>query len=433
MSQQTSKNILFQITGSIAAYKACGVISQLVQQGHQVQVVTSSGARQFIGDATLEGLTGRPVATDIFATGEMMGHIDWARWADVFVLCPATANTLNRLANGLSDDLIGSVFLAQNFSKPYLIFPAMNSSMLVHPATRSSLETLEHWGAQVFPTDTGILACGDVGAGKLLDPEVILGEILKATQGETREIVMEAGFVPQRILITAGGTREPIDGVRFLTNFSTGRTGVYLAERLAERGHQVTLLKSGLSPLTHSSAGLTSRTFDSFADLKSQMADLLKSKSFDVILQAAAVSDFSVDHVENPDGTVVKTSGKIPSGHDVNIKLVPNPKLISMVRDWSTNKEIKVVGFKLTNTKSEDARQAAVRRLLSQSGPDYVVANDLGEISDHQHPFQVYNPSSLVGSGKTKSEMASFLIRLIEEGSSFVSPSRREPGPEVTL
>jgi phosphopantothenoylcysteine decarboxylase/phosphopantothenate--cysteine ligase len=172
-------NLLIQISASISCYKVCDVISQLKKEGHEVKVVLSKGAAEFIGKATLEGLSGQPVATNIFMDGEMMSHITLARWADLICLMPASANQINRLSQGLADDLIGAISLANNYLKPYWIFPAMNSQMLLHPATKNSLSTLENWGARVFPTGSGTLACGETGEGRLLEPALILEEIKK--------------------------------------------------------------------------------------------------------------------------------------------------------------------------------------------------------------------------------------------------------------
>lgn len=171
--------ILFKLTGSIACFKACAVISKLVQDGHQVQTVTSDSAKYFIGAATLEGLTAREVLSNTFAEGKAMAHIDFVKWADITVLCPATANRINQFAGGIATDLIGNLFLAHDFSKPYLVFPAMNTNMLKHPATQASLQKLQTWGLQIFNTDTGMLACGDNGEGRLLEPESILQHIRK--------------------------------------------------------------------------------------------------------------------------------------------------------------------------------------------------------------------------------------------------------------
>lgn len=169
--------ILIQISASISCYKVCDSISRLKKEGHEIKVVLSPSAEDFIGRATLEGLSGNPVSTRIFMDGEMMSHIYLARWADLICLLPASANQINRLSQGIADDLIGAIALANNFLKPFWIFPAMNSQMLAHPATQRSLKTLESWGTRVFPTDTGELACGETGAGRLLNPDIIFEEI----------------------------------------------------------------------------------------------------------------------------------------------------------------------------------------------------------------------------------------------------------------
>lgn len=179
----SSAKILYNLSGSIACFKSCMVISQLVQRGYQVQTACTAGALQFIGSATLEGLTGRPVLVDPFEPGRMMDHIHVARWADLAILAPASANTINRLANGLASDMVGTLFLAFDRTKPYLLAPAMNEAMLAHPATRESLERLAGWGVQVLPTASGHQACGTTGQGRLLEPEQILALIEAALQG----------------------------------------------------------------------------------------------------------------------------------------------------------------------------------------------------------------------------------------------------------
>ncbi len=165
------KKIVLQVTGSIAAFKAASLASLLVEAGSEVQVVVSAGARHFIGDSTFEGLTGRPVLGDIFERGRAHDHINLADWADLLILYPASANHITRLRTGLADDLIGCLFLANNFRTPYWVAPAMNSNMLAHPAVTEALSTLESWGCRILPTGEGRLACGAVGYGRLLEPE----------------------------------------------------------------------------------------------------------------------------------------------------------------------------------------------------------------------------------------------------------------------
>lgn len=171
-------NILFKLSGSIAAYKACFVISQLIQKGHTVQTVCTANALQFVGAATLEGLTGRPVFLDPYGSGQVMDHIHWAKWADMTLVCPASANVINKMAHGLADDAVTTLFLAHELTKkPYVVVPAMNQAMWNHPATQSSIKTLTSWGVEFILPHVGRQACGDQGPGRLAEPEEILAYV----------------------------------------------------------------------------------------------------------------------------------------------------------------------------------------------------------------------------------------------------------------
>lgn len=163
--------VLLIVSGSIAAFKAAALASQLVQDGCEVQTVLTGGGRRFVGEATFEGLTGKPVLGDIFEEGRAMDHIDLVEQADLVLVYPASANTITRLRAGLADDLAGCLFLANNFRKPWWIAPAMNSNMFAHPAVTEALEQLESWGCRILPTGEGRLACGTAGAGRLIEPE----------------------------------------------------------------------------------------------------------------------------------------------------------------------------------------------------------------------------------------------------------------------
>lgn len=165
------------LTGSIACFKACELISQLVQKGFKVKTAATHSALQFIGPATLEGLTGEAVFTNNFEAGRMMSHIDLARWADLILVCPATAHTINGLATGAGGDVVTDIFLSNNFQKPFWIAPAMNTQMLAHPATQENIKKLQGWGTTILDTDAGNLACGEVGSGRLQSPLSILGKI----------------------------------------------------------------------------------------------------------------------------------------------------------------------------------------------------------------------------------------------------------------
>ncbi|MGQ0383926.1 MAG: flavoprotein [Gammaproteobacteria bacterium] len=177
----TEPRVLFQLTGSIACYRACELISRLVQRGIAVQTVASAGALRFVGAATLEGLTGRAPLTDVFEPGRAMDHIRLARWADAALLCPASADAINRLAAGLAGDAIGALFLAwEPERKPYLVAPAMNATMWSHSATRAACDRLASYGARLLPVASGRLACGEEGDGRLSDIATIEAALLEA-------------------------------------------------------------------------------------------------------------------------------------------------------------------------------------------------------------------------------------------------------------
>jgi phosphopantothenoylcysteine decarboxylase/phosphopantothenate--cysteine ligase len=181
MSDKNERRVLFQLTGSIACFKACELVSRLAKRGIAVQTVASAGALRFVGSATLEGLTGRAPFTDLYEPGRAMDHIYLARWADLALLCPATANAMNRLAAGLADDPIGALFLAWEISKkPYLIAPAMNATMWDHPAARAARERLAAFGAEILPVGDGRLACGEAGEGRLLEVPELEAAVLAA-------------------------------------------------------------------------------------------------------------------------------------------------------------------------------------------------------------------------------------------------------------
>lgn len=177
----SNAKVLFFLTGSISCYKACHVISRLVQAGVSVQTVATPAALRFIGTSTLEGLTRKAVLSDMWKEGGALDHISCAREADLAIVCPATANTLNRMAAGLADDLTGALFLAwEHGQKPWYVAPAMNTFMWKHPATQASVGTLKSWGVRVIEPAAGMLACGDEGAGRLAEPDAILEELKRA-------------------------------------------------------------------------------------------------------------------------------------------------------------------------------------------------------------------------------------------------------------
>jgi phosphopantothenoylcysteine decarboxylase/phosphopantothenate--cysteine ligase len=362
----SGSNLLFILSGSIACYKACEAISQLVQRGHRVRVVATEAALEFVGLATLEGLTRGKVAHDLFAAGAALDHIELVRWADATVVCPATANTINRMAAGLGDDLAGALLLAHEWQKPLLVAPAMNPAMWGHPATRAAVVRIQEWGARIIAVGAGRTACGEVGEGRLAEPEEIVAGIEAALARPARRL---------RVLITSGGTAEPIDGVRFITNASTGATGAGLAEHFARAGHEVWLLRaqSARRPATVG----REETFVTYADLAAALDRLLAQEEFDAVIHAAAVGDFAVDSIEISGVGRAPGSGKLHSQIAPTLKLRCNPKLLDTLRRRSRNPAVQVVAFKLTLGEDAAATRAAVAPLLAGGAADFVVHNDL--------------------------------------------------------
>jgi phosphopantothenoylcysteine decarboxylase/phosphopantothenate--cysteine ligase len=362
----SNANLLFILSGSIACYKACDALSQLVQRGHRVRAVATPAAQRFVGVATLEGLTRERVATDLFEPGAALDHIELARWADAIVVCPATANTLNRAAAGLADDLAGALLLARDPAKPLLFAPAMNPAMWRHPATVAAVEKLTGWGAQFIAVGEGRTACGEVGDGRLAEPDEIVAAIEQALARPARRL---------RVLVTSGGTAEPIDGVRVLTNTSTGATGALIAGYFARRGHAVTLLRA--QSAVHAAPPVREETFATFADLDTALARLLAAEDFDAVIHAAAVGDFAIEAITEGGVTRTPGRGKLESGAPPVLHLRKTPKLIDTLRARSRQQAVRVVAFKLTHGADAAAARAAVAALLDRGVADYVVHNDL--------------------------------------------------------
>ena len=404
----SKSKILYQLSGSIAAYKACSVISALIQEGHEVRIACTPSALQFVGKATLEGLTGYPVYDQIFEERRAMDHIQLARWADLAVLAPATATSIARLANGLGEDAVSCLFLAWEVGqRPYLVAPAMNHAMYSHPATQGHLKTLSSWGVRVLPVGEGHQACGETGAGRFLEPEQLLAEIrtsLPQPLASTRD--------PKRILITGGGTREAVDGVRFLTNFSTGQTAATLCDRWAAQGHQVTALFGRDSKRPK----LARRTeeYESFSDLDRELRKILAEETFDLVVHLAAVSDYSVSAVSVKGRDLPPSEDlKLPSSIDgLTLRLAPNFKIIQRLRQYALPRKPKVVAFKLTRSANPKERVAAVKKLDRESHPDVIVHNDFADRAAGQPLFTLYRSGA---SSRSATDYASLADSILQE------------------
>ena len=399
----SAANILFIFTGSIACYKACEAVSRLVQTGHKVRTVATPSALKFIGPATLEGLTGSAVLSDIFASGSAMEHINLTRWADLVIVCPATANTNNRFAAGLSDDLPGALFLAHDRTKPWLIAPAMNPEMWSHPATVASVEKLKSWGMHFIAVGAGRTACGEIGEGRLAEPMEIVAAVEAALAKPAKRL---------RVLVTSGGTAEPIDGVRVLANTSTGATGAGIAARLVRAGHEVVLLRARHS--MRAEVACREETFGSFAELDAALTQLLGGEKFDAVIHAAAVSDFSVAAIE-VNGVAQSAQAKIASDAAPVLRLKPNPKLVDSLRARSANPQLRVVAFKLTRGAGDAEAKAAVQSLFAHAKADYVVHNDLtAKKTCCDFPADIYRPDGAIAAHcTTRAALAEALEKIL--------------------
>ena len=275
------KTVLLGVTGSIAAYKIASLASMLVKQGAKVQVLMTENATNFINPITFETLTGRKCLVDTFDRNFEFSveHVSIAKAADVVMIAPASANVIAKLAHGLADDMLTTTVLACRCKK--IIAPAMNTNMYENPIVQDNLKVCERYGMEVITPATGYLACGDTGAGKMPEPEVLFEYIV-------REIAFGKDLAGKRVLVTAGPTRESIDPVRFITNRSTGKMGYAVARAAAYRGARVTLVTGPVN--------LKTPMFVDVVPVESARemfeAVTLRSGEMDMIVKSAAVADY---------------------------------------------------------------------------------------------------------------------------------------------
>jgi phosphopantothenoylcysteine decarboxylase/phosphopantothenate--cysteine ligase len=405
-----SRNLLLVVTGSIAAFKAASLASKLTQDGFDVRVILSGGAKEFIGTPTFEGLTRNRVYENTFAPGDAMAHIDLARWADLTVVYPASGNTLTKLSHGRADDLVGTLFLAHDFKRPYWIVPAMNPWMLSHPAVAEAITKLKNWGVRVLDSDDGRMACGEVGTGRLVEPEAMLLEI----QTHFSSIGTASTSTGRKILVTAGGTSEAIDPVRVLTNTSTGETGVRVANALADQGNSVTLLLAVSSPFVGTVAkNVRMLSYRTFQDLDGAMHSELEKGNFDTLIHAAAVSDYHVDRMETATGKPLSGTVKIHSKEGLTLHLEPNPKILDQVRKYAKNPKLRVISFKLATPSSKGPAD------LSGYDSDLIVYNAVSGIErgSDRHAGEIYAKTSkgyeIRSTFETKTDLTQTLSRMV--------------------
>ncbi|RDW20818.1 bifunctional phosphopantothenoylcysteine decarboxylase/phosphopantothenate--cysteine ligase CoaBC [Oceanobacillus arenosus] len=277
------KNIVLGVAGGIAAYKACALTSKLTQKGANVKVIMTKGAAKFVSPLTFQALSRNPVFTDTFDEKDpnKIAHIDLADWADIFIIAPATANIIGKLANGIADDMLSTTLLATKAS--VYIAPAMNVNMYGHPAVIKNMQQLDKWGYHFIEPGAGYLACGWIGKGRLEEPETIIDVIEKHQS-------VEPFLQGKKVLISAGPTHEKIDPVRFFTNHSSGKMGFALAEAAAKFGAEVTLV-TGPTSLNIGSNKIKRIDVISAEDMYEVMHQYFLTS--DIVIKAAAVADYT--------------------------------------------------------------------------------------------------------------------------------------------
>ena len=350
-----SLNVVIGITGGIAAYKAVGVIRLFVKQGHNVQVVATAGALRFVGRPTLEAISRNPVHTELYEGVAEVRHVAMGQAADLLVIAPATANTIAKLAAGLADDLLGNTVLAS--TAPVVLAPAMHTEMWQNPATVANIDTLRSRGVTIVGPASGQLTGADSGPGRMEEPEAIVAAALDVVRPARRDLE------GKRIVITAGGTREPLDPVRYIGNRSSGKQGVALATAAVRRGAHVTLIASHLDVPVPDGVDLISAP--TAADVQTAVTDA--AATADITIMAAAIADYRSAEVRH---SKIK---KETTGDELTLTLVKNPDILAGLA--ASRPQGLVVGFAAETAETEDELVELGRSKLARKGCDYLVLN----------------------------------------------------------
>lgn len=352
-----SLNVVVGISGGIAAYKAVGVVRGFVLAGHRVQVVATDAALRFVGRPTLEAISRNPVHSELYEGVAEVRHVALGQAADLIVIAPATANTLAKLAGGLADDLLGNTVLAS--TAPVVVAPAMHTEMWQNPATVANVTALRERGVTIVGPASGQLTGQDSGPGRMVEPDDIVAAALA--------VLRPRDLVGRRIVVTAGGTREPLDPVRFIGNRSSGRQGVALALAAAERGAEVTLIAANLEVAVPASVAV--RKVGTALELAEAAADA--AADADVVIMAAAVADYRPEHVS--EGKIKKES----QGDALELRLVKNPDILVELVAGRRNGQL-YIGFAAETEPDPDALLELARAKLARKGADYLVVNRVG-------------------------------------------------------
>ena len=352
------KKIVLGITGSIAAYKSCLIIRELIKAGAEVQVVITPAGKEFITPITLSALTQKPVISDFFSQrdGTWYSHVALGLWADAMLIAPCTASTLGKMANGIADNMLITTYLSMK--APVFIAPAMDLDMYQHPTTQQNMERLKSFGNHIIEPASGFLASGLEGKGRMEEPERIVDFVDNVLSRMEKERCEMSG---KRILITAGPTYEKIDPVRFIGNYSSGKMGFALAEECADRGAEVTLI-AGPVALRATHPNIRRIDVESCEDMYQAATQAFPQQ--DAAILCAAVADFRPEHA---------TDQKIKRGKDdLVIRLKPTYDIAAELGHMKSEHQV-LVGFAL-ETNNEEAN---AQRKLEKKNLDFIVLNSL--------------------------------------------------------
>ena len=404
------KKIVLGITGSIAAYKSCLIIRQLIKKGAEVQVVITPAGKEFITPITLSALTSKPVISEFFSQrdGTWHSHVDLGLWADAMLIAPATAATIGKMANGIADNMLITTYLSMK--APVFVAPAMDLDMYAHPSTQQNLKTLQSYGNYIIEPGTGFLASKLEGKGRMEEPENIVAFLEQAlssasSSDENAKSCERQSLTGKKVLITAGPTYEKIDPVRFIGNYSSGKMGFSLAEECARRGAQVELV---CGPVSSSMQTANPRIHRIDVESAREMHEACLSlyPSMDTAILCAAVADFAPETI---------ASQKIKrTGDDMLIRLKPNPDIAASLGQIK-GKHQTLVGFALETHDEESHAQDKLKR----KNFDFIVLNSL---NDEGAGFRTEtNKISIISQNgkadfplKTKQEVAKDIVDQLE-------------------
>lgn len=392
-------NVVVGITGGIAAYKAVSVVRAFVLAGHDVHVVATENALRFVGRPTLEAISRNLVHSDLYDGVSEVRHVAIGQAADLIVVAPATANSIAKLAGGFADDLLGNTILAS--LAPVVIAPAMHTEMWQNPATVANIATLRGRGIVIVGPSVGQLTGADSGPGRMSEPEQIVAAAF-------------ASLTPQdlaglRILITAGGTREPLDPVRFIGNRSSGRQGVALAHAASARGAEVTLIAANLE--VDPPASITVTRVSTTLELASAVER--DAPSADVVIMAAAVADY------RPDTVAQSKIKKETQGDVLDLRLIRNPDILAELSKHKSDGQV-IIGFAAETEPDETKLLELGRVKIARKGADYLVVNRVGwseGFSTFDNSVSIINASgTLVAKATgTKLSVANRILDLLSE------------------